>query len=117
MSSTDDLALLKVKGCKAPYLILGTERLYQGLRVHAIGSPLGLRDQLTEGTITHISPQGIATDAQILPGNSGGPLITDNGHAVAVNTIKVAKDSALNTGFGVSIPVGRVRENFGSYLR
>ena len=113
----DDLALLKVDACKAPYLEISAQRVSQGTAVHAIGSPLGLRDQLTEGTVTQISTMGIATDAQILPGNSGGPLITDNGHVVAVNTIKVAQGSALNTGFGVSIPIAKVKQNFGDYLK
>lgn len=117
VSSKDDLALLKVDACKAPYLEISTERVSQGTSVHAIGSPLGLRDQLTEGTVTQISARGIATDAKILPGNSGGPLITDNGHVVAVNTIKVAQGSALNTGFGISIPIQKVRQNFGGYFK
>lgn len=113
----DDLALLKVKACRAPYLKLKTNGVSQGTRVHAIGSPLGLRDQLTEGTVTQLSTKGIVTDAQILPGNSGGPLITDDGYVVAVNTTKVSKGSALNIGFGVSIPVVKVKQNFGRYLK
>jgi V8-like Glu-specific endopeptidase len=113
----DDLALLKVNACRAPHLKFATKGVSQGVIVHAIGSPLGLRDQLTEGTVTQLSAQGIVTDAQILPGNSGGPLITDDGHVIAVNTIKVAKGSALNTGFGVSIPVAKVQQNFGQYLK
>ncbi|MEO1897265.1 MAG: trypsin-like peptidase domain-containing protein [Cycloclasticus sp.] len=116
VSPTDDLALLKVNGCNAPYLTLGTRAVSQGMTVHAIGSPLGLRDQLTQGTVTNVSSYGIATDAQILPGNSGGPLIMGNGHVVGVNTLKVAKGSALETGFGISIPVSKVRQNFGRYL-
>jgi len=116
VAPTDDLALLKVKACKAPHLKMATQNVSQGTAVHAIGSPLGLRDQLTDGTVTQVSQRGIVTDAQILPGNSGGPLVTDKGHVVAVNTIKVAKDSALNTGFGVSIPIAKVRQNFGQYL-
>ncbi|ORU94270.1 MAG: protease Do-like protein [Cycloclasticus sp. symbiont of Bathymodiolus heckerae] len=117
VSATDDLALLKVNGCKAPYLILSTRGVSQGTTVHAIGSPLGLRDQLTQGTVTQVLANGIATDAQILPGNSGGPLVMDNGQVVAVNTLKIAKGSALETGFGVSIPVSKVRQNFGQYFK
>jgi len=117
VAPNDDLALLKVKACRSPYLKLMTGEVLQGMRVHAIGSPLGLRDQLTEGTVTQLSTKGIVTDAQILPGNSGGPLITDNGQVVAVNTIKVARESALNTGFGVSIPVAKIQQNFGEYLK
>lgn len=117
VSSTDDLALLKVNGCRAPFLTLGSNRLSQGITVHAIGSPLGMRDQVTQGTVTHVASNAVSTDAQILPGNSGGPLIISSGEVVAVNTMKVAKDSPLNTGFGVSIPVSRVTQNFGNYLR
>lgn len=117
VSPSDDLALLKVNACRAPYLKMATQSVSQGTAVHAIGSPLGLRDQLTDGTVTQVSSGAIATDAQILPGNSGGPLVTDKGHVVAVNTIKVAKGSALNTGFGISIPIAKVRQNFGQYLK
>jgi len=117
VSTTDDLALLKVEGCKAPYLKLSRDQVSQGVMVHAIGSPLGLRDQLTTGTVTQISSAGIATDAQILPGNSGGPLVVDSGQVVAVNTLKIAQGSALKTGFGMSIPARKVRQNFGQYLR
>lgn len=117
VSPADDLALLKVNGCKAPYLRMATQSVSQGTAVHAIGSPLGLRDQLTDGTVTQVSSGAIATDAQILPGNSGGPLVTNEGYVVAVNTIKVAKESALNTGFGISIPIAKVRKNFGQYLK
>jgi len=117
VSESDDLALLKVKACQSPFLTLATTGLSQGEVVHAIGSPLGLRDQVTKGTVTHVSAKGIMTDAQILPGNSGGPLIDDKGYVVAVNTMKVAKGSALNKGFGVSIPATKIRDNFSSYLR
>jgi len=112
VSATDDLALLKVNDCHSPFLALSTKRVSQGLTVHAIGSPLGLRDQLTKGTVTQVLSGGVVTDAQILPGNSGGPLVNDEGEVVAVNTLKVAKGSALNKGFGVSIPVLRLRQNF-----
>lgn len=116
VSATDDLALLKIKDCQSPYLRLEFGRVSQGTIVHAIGSPLGLRDQLTQGTVTHVASNGITTDAQILPGNSGGPLVNDAGHVIAVNTLKVAKGSALERGFGVSIPVSKVGQNFGRYF-
>ena len=117
VSPSEDLALLKINACQSPFLKLHpTGVLSQGVDVYAVGSPLGLSDQLTKGTITNVSSNGIATDAQILPGNSGGPLITGDGRVVGVNTVKVAKESALNTGFGIAIPIHKVKQNFGSYL-
>ena len=117
VSASDDLALLKINACKAPYLLFKSSSISQGQEVYAIGSPLGLRDQLTRGTVTQIAADGILTDAQILPGNSGGPLIANDGQVIGVNTIKVAQNSALNPGFGVAIPVSKVKQNFASYLR
>lgn len=117
ISSTDDLALLKISSCKAPYLLLSTpDGVSQGMDIYAIGSPLGLRDQLTQGTVTQLSDRGVTTDAQILPGNSGGPLISQSGDVVGINTVKVAKGSALATGFGIAIPSRKVTENFEKYL-
>lgn len=118
ISSSDDLALLKISRCKAPYLLLSNpDDVSQGMDIYAIGSPLGLRDQLTQGTVTQLSDKGITTDAQILPGNSGGPLISESGEVVGVNTIKVAKGSALATGFGIAIPSTKVTKNFEKYLQ
>lgn len=118
VSSSDDLALLKINNCKAPYLKFARSSVVsQGMDIYAIGTPLGLRDQLTKGTVTHINSRGISTDAQILPGNSGGPLVTEEGEVVGVNTLKVSQRTSLGKGFGIAIPVRKVKSNFGSYLK
>ncbi len=118
VSKTDDLALLTVDNCLSPFLeVASRELVYQGATVYAIGSPLGLHDQLTKGVITHVASNGIATDAQILPGNSGGPLILENGAVIGVNTLKVANKSVLNKGLGVALPIERVLFNFAEELK
>jgi len=118
VSGTDDLALLTVDNCSSPFLeVASRESVYQGATVYAIGSPLGLHDQLTKGVITHVASNGIATDAQILPGNSGGPLILENGAVIGVNTLKVANKSALNKGLGIALPIERVLFNFAEELK
>ena len=118
VSKSEDLALLKINRCKAPYLKFSrTSAVTQGMLIYAIGSPLGLRDQLTKGTVTRVSRKGVFTDAQILPGNSGGPLVTELGDVVGVNTLKVSQKSALGEGFGIAIPVRKINENFGRYLK
>lgn len=118
VSESADLALLKINACKSPHLKFARSgNVSQGVAVYAIGSPLGLRDQLTKGTITRVSHSGVYTDAQILPGNSGGPLVTQEGEVVGVNTLKVSQSTALGEGFGIAIPVREIKANFGSYLK
>ena len=55
------------------------------------------------------------TDTQILPGNSGGPLITETGKVVAVNTLKVSQQKG-SEGFGHSIPIEVVTKEFKQWL-
>ena len=118
LSKDKDLALLKVDRCKAPFLILNEKvKPYQGMNIYAIGSPLGLKDHVTAGIVTNIGHRGINTDAQILPGNSGGPLITTSGGVIGVNTLKVSVGSANSEGFGVAIPVKFIQQQFGKYIK
>lgn len=64
----------------------------EGDTVFAIGHPQGQFYSATKGSISFIgrkvdpSPRFmVQTDAQILQGNSGGPLVTEDGKVVAVN--------------------------------
>lgn len=113
-----DLALLKVDGCKSPYLVMDkTIQPYQGMNIYAVGSPLGLKDHVTAGVVTNFRSDAINTDAQILPGNSGGPLIIQTGEVIGVNTLKVSADNPNAEGFGVAIPVSKVVQEFGRYIK
>ena len=107
VSAAYDLALLRVSGYRTPFVrpLLGA-RLRQTQRVYAIGSPLGIKDTVTAGTFTGERDGMLVTDAQILPGNSGGPLVTEQGFVVAINTWKATPEpEAAARGFGVSIPI------------
>jgi S1-C subfamily serine protease len=109
-----DLALLRIDGVKTPYLRLdGVQSIRRGERLFAIGSPLGVKDSVTAGVVTRVAADAILTDAQILPGNSGGPLLTGNGIVVGVNTQKLARGSARNAGLGIAIPIRAVAQEFG----
>lgn len=113
-----DLALLKIDNCKSPFLILDKSiRPYQGMNIFAIGSPLGLKDHVTAGIVTNVTDGDINTDAQVLPGNSGGPLITPKGKVIGVNTLKVSAENSHSEGFGIAIPVKVIMQNFGHYIQ
>jgi V8-like Glu-specific endopeptidase len=110
-----DLALLKVDGYRTPFLATSANvPLPQGLRVFVIGSPLGMQDSVTSGVVTQVTPESIFTDAQMLPGNSGGPVITDKGELVGISVAKsVATGDAVSAeGFGKAIPVAAARRAF-----
>lgn len=83
----------------------------------AVGSPLGLKQTLTQGVI---SAKGrllalldmvelLQTDAAINPGNSGGPLFNQSGGLIGVN-VAIASDNGGNQGIGFSIPSNTVRK-------
>lgn len=114
LSDKQDLALLKLDGYTTPRIdIRDSHRARQGQSVFAIGSPLGNNDYVTSGVVTSIKRETIITDAQILPGNSGGPLIDDEGLLLGVNTAKMLSTSSIGSeGFGIAIPLATLKSEF-----
>ena len=101
-----DIAILKISGTYTP-LILGNSNSVQiGDKVIAIGDPLGLQFSVSEGIISAVNRQGInglnayfQTDASLNPGNSGGPLINQQGQVIGINNFKVS--GGENLGFAL----------------
>ncbi len=114
LSDSSDLALLKVDGYETPSLEMASlGEVSQGMKVYAVGSPLGMADAMTAGVVTRVRRSHILTDARILPGNSGGPLITEDGRVVGINTLKLAAGAdATAEGFGIAIPSGVASAEF-----
>ena len=114
-----DLAFLEVPESMSKVQVdLGDSTgLYQGLKVIAVGHPFGLKFTATEGIISNLNfrqneVQYIQHDAALNPGNSGGPLITEDGLIVGVNTF-IFKDGQ-NLGF--SLPSHYLAANIGDFL-
>ena len=118
LSKEHDLALLKLTGHITPFINMSNSVTpAQGSKAYAIGSPLGLSDFVTSGSITNVRRTQIITDTQILPGNSGGPLIDTKGRVIGVNTQKImAGDARGSAGFGIAIPISIVNAEFGSVI-
>jgi len=88
-----DLALLKIAETNLPAETLGdSDQLEQGDYIYTFGYPLGIEGDVSfkEGTVSRrLTSNGISwieISAQILPGNSGGPLVDGNGDVVGINT-------------------------------
>jgi len=115
VSDVHDLALLKLDGYRTPFLRLDTSQsLSQGARVFAIGNPLGMQDAVTSGVITQIAPEYLLTDAQVLPGSSGGPLIRESGEVIGINVSRKVAAGAprYSAGFGKAIPIALATDAF-----
>jgi serine protease Do len=117
--SKTDLALLKVSSKnKLPFIELGESNDVQvGQWVIAVGNPYGLGGTVTAGIV---SARGrdigegpydsfIQVDAPINRGNSGGPLFTQDGKVVGVNTA-ILSESGGSVGIGFAIPSDTVRD-------
>ncbi len=115
VSNRLDLALLKLDGFKTPCLKPVSHRmLTTGEQVYAIGNPLSLRNSVTSGILSGIEGDFAKTNAQIYPGNSGGPLITPDGRVVGVNTFK--KLTRKFEGLGFAVLIDRVFDEFGAHI-
>lgn len=117
VSDKHDLALLKISGYKTPFLQPVQEKdLVQGQKVFAVGSPadLSLKNTVTSGILSAFRDNFIQTNAQIYPGNSGGPLIDSKGRVIGVNTKKLL--TRKFEGLGFAIPIRIVFAEFEDYL-
>jgi len=126
-SDSLDIAILKINNPPTgiqPALLGNSNNVSIGDSVVAIGNALGeFQNTVTSGIIsgrgrsiqagnssnsivstdtTETLQDMIQTDAAINSGNSGGPLVNDNGEVIGVNTA-VASDGAQNIGFAIPI--------------
>lgn len=110
-----DLALLRIVNAQTPQIETAADtEVVQGMKVFAIGSPAGLEDWVSAGIVSGYDSDYIRTDARIYPGNSGGPLVTEDGTVIGVNTLKVITHKF--EGIGFAIPYTRAVSEFRKYL-
>jgi putative serine protease PepD len=125
-----DLALIKIDPSGlglTPLKLVSSSAVQVGDPVYAIGNPYGLDETLTKGIVSALereisAPDGakisgaIQTDAALNPGNSGGPLLNDQGEVIGINS-QIASDAARvegsqpgSTGVGFAISSDKVAE-------
>lgn len=123
-SNKVDLALLRIKTPTskrqaAPLMVPDDEKL-RGEIVFAYGFPGASDNYFSSGTDTYEQPtmtsgvynqivndnkgiERISSDAKINHGNSGGPLCTEDGYVIGVNTNGYQKDSSDMRYYAVSV--------------
>ena len=115
VSNQHDLALLKLDGYQTPYLRPGSSySISQGDPVYAIGNPAKLHNSVTSGVFSGYENGFLQTNAQIYPGNSGGPLVDNRGRVLGINTFK--KLTRKFEGLGFAIPIEVVWKDFSGHL-
>ena len=84
----NDLVVLKIIGEGIPLSLGNSETVQKGETVYAIGYPGGGEYKLAEGTVQDGRYQNkwLQTTADISKGNSGGPMLNDNGEVIGVST-------------------------------
>ena len=106
ISKDHDLALLKVDGYSTPFLTPANPfASAQGEPIYAIGNPVKLRNSVSAGVVSGFEGVFVKTNAQIYPGNSGGPLVTAQGRVIGINTFKKLTHKFEGLGFAISIKV------------
>lgn len=120
VSECNDLALLQINTSDSlPYLTWHDQPITPGLEIYAAGFPLGdPQYTLTRGVVSKAQADGDVTgtssvdytiehDANIQPGNSGGPLVSAEGKVVGVNYAGGALASSTAQFFAIASPLAQ----------
>jgi serine protease DegQ len=124
-----DLAVLKARRIPDdlhPATLRSTSDLAPGDRVTAVGFPFGIGPSVSHGVVSGLkrefrSPEGqriltnlIQFDAAANPGNSGGPLVTDDGEVVGIVTaIYNPTQERFFVGIGFAVPIENAAQAVG----
>ena len=118
----NDIAVLKIDAPEDllfPVEIGESRTIRVGQKIYAIGNPFGLERTMTVGIISSLErtlrskndrlmKNIIQIDAALNQGNSGGPLLDNEGKVIGMNTA-IATLTGENTGVGFAVPVSTIK--------
>ncbi|MEK7117776.1 MAG: S1C family serine protease, partial [Patescibacteria group bacterium] len=112
--STNDLAIVKISASGLQPIEFGNSsetNLPGGSQIYALGFPLvfnigATSVKILDGIVVgRLGTSFIQVSANIQPGNSGGPLVNNQGQLVGINNWCVTETKLCQQGFGFAIPV------------
>ena len=111
-----DIALIKCEGLDVPALPLADRLSRSGSDIMVLGYPggslLGMELKVTRGAvISQGDPQmdggNFLHSATVNPGNSGGPIVDQQGKVVGI-VVAVVRTAAIGNAYSIGIPVERI---------
>lgn len=102
-----DLALIQVDETLTPLKLVSEDSISIGKEVYAIGAPEDIPYTMTKGIVSAKNRkiknhEYIQIDASINSGNSGGPLVNENGEVIGINTMKLLDAEGIGFAIGTS---------------
>lgn len=117
-----DVALVKTEPVGIPALSIREDQPNIGEEVYVIGSPLGdtFNTSLTRGILGGYrvldKQRLLQSDVNILPGNSGGPLLDTGGRVIGITVSHITHTDTM-TGMNFFIPIGEALDMLGMELK
>ena len=112
-----DIAILSTTCMQSTPVVYRAEMVSTGEKVYTLGSSLGLTGTFAEGIISSanrkINGQNfIQTTAPISSGNSGGPLVDQNGKVIGITTSSFDEGQNLNLAVPIVLAINIKRDNY-----
>ncbi|MEO3429537.1 serine protease [Pelagibius sp. CAU 1746] len=113
-----DVALIELVSATRRPLSLRTERLNVGANVYSYGAPLSedFSGSLRQGIVSAYRIEGgldyVQSDADVNPGNSGGPLLDEQGNVVGIAVSGIMIGGVVSQGINFFIPIDRALAAF-----
>ena len=105
----EDIAILKLNNQNDISPLKISKKYNSGDKVLAIGSPLGIKNSVSDGIISNILEDGtIQHTAPISSGSSGGALVNSKGQVIGMNTASLIAGQNMN----LSIPINQIEKAF-----
>ena len=97
-----DIAILSIDGQLEPIKIGNSDTCKIGQKVYAIGSPVGEKNTVSQGTISNLDDvENIRTTVPISHGSSGGALLDNRGKLIGITY--AGYDDAQNLNFAIPV--------------